>query len=313
MRPLARVLVDESHRQAWSTRPEMAARMNPVNPADASYAYAAEALRRSGLAVSVHDEHPIDAAELADIDVLVIPHAADDAWERTTGTGYPRLSVPELKAIERFVAAGGGLVVLAETEQAKYGNNFAELAASFGIEIESSTVQDPTHSFNDVPTWVLADLVRGARHDLTARVSQACFYRAGTLLAMSPDAPIEVVARTSVDADPAGAALLMTSTATGGRVVVVADSDLFGDDSITALDHEQLWLNIVTWAAGGRAAHARSDAASAESWTASDPTWARLAAAVESLRQMQAKDGSIDLSEFAVDDAGHLRIKVFVR
>ena len=38
MRPLARVLIDESHRQAWSTRPEVAAAMNPVNPADASYA-----------------------------------------------------------------------------------------------------------------------------------------------------------------------------------------------------------------------------------------------------------------------------------
>lgn len=303
MRPLARVLVDESHRQASSTRPEVAARMNPVNPADASYAYAAEALRRAGLAVAVHDEHPIDTAELADIDVLVIPHAADDAWERTTGTGYPRLSVPELKAIERFVAAGGGLVILAETEQAKYGNNFAELAASFGIEIESSTVQDPAHAFNDVPTWVLAELVRGARHDLVARVSQACFYRAGTLRAMTPTAPVEVVARTSPDADPAGATLLMTSTATGGRVVVVADSDLFGDDSITALDHEQLWINVVTWAAGGRVAHGPSDATAHDNWTTRDPAWARLAAAVESLRQMQAKDGSIDLGEFAVADA----------
>ena len=49
MRPLARVLVDESHRQAWSTRPEVAARMNR-STADASYAIAASAAVRAGLA-----------------------------------------------------------------------------------------------------------------------------------------------------------------------------------------------------------------------------------------------------------------------
>ena len=42
MRPLARVLIDESHRQAWTTRPEVAATMSPANPADVSYAEAAE-------------------------------------------------------------------------------------------------------------------------------------------------------------------------------------------------------------------------------------------------------------------------------
>ena len=34
-----------------------------------------------------------------------------------------------------------------------------------------------------------------------------------------------------------------------GRVVVAADSDLFGDDCIGDLDHEELWANLVTWAA----------------------------------------------------------------
>ena len=145
MRPLARVLIDESHRQAWSTRPEVAAVMNPVNPADASYAVAAGAAERAGLEVTVHAEGALDDAALAGVDVLVLPHAADDAWEHTTGVGSPRLTADELDAIDRFVHAGGGLVILAETEQAKYGNNFADLAARFGIAIDSTTVQDPTH------------------------------------------------------------------------------------------------------------------------------------------------------------------------
>ncbi|MHB1066726.1 MAG: DUF6421 family protein, partial [Candidatus Nanopelagicales bacterium] len=181
MRPLARVLVDESHRQAWSTRPRVAARMNPVNPADASYAQATSAAERAGLSVGVHEAGPLIDQVLAGVDVLVLPHAAEDAWEHTTGSGSPRLGADELDAIARFVGGGGGLVILAETEQAKYGNNLADLALRFGIAIDNVTVQDPGRCFKDVPTWVMADLVRGPRHDLTARVGGACFYRAGGL------------------------------------------------------------------------------------------------------------------------------------
>lgn len=297
MRPLARVLIDESHRQAWSTRPEVAAVMNPVNPADASYAVAATAAARSGLEVNVHTDGAIDDAALDGIDVLVLPHAADDAWEHTTGIGSPRLSAEELDAIERFVQAGGGLVILAETEQSKYGNNFADLAARFGIAIDNTTVQDPAHAYKDVPTWVLADLVRGPKHDLTAQVSQACFYRAGTLhgVAASDVLALETVARTSDGADPALAGLVMSSTLTAGRVIVASDSDLFGDDSITDLDHRQLWLNLVTWAAGSRAALTH-DAAAQPTWVADDAAWNDLVDAVETVRPMQAKDGSLDLT-----------------
>ena len=297
MRPLARVLIDESHRQAWSTRPEVAAVMNPVNPADASYAVAAGAAERSGLEVTVHAEGPLDDSALDGVDVLVLPHAADDAWEHTTGVGSPRLTADELDAIDRFVHAGGGLVILAETEQAKYGNNVADLAARFGIAIDSTTVQDPTHAFKDVPTWVLGDLVRGPKHDLTAQVSQACFYRAGTLhgVAASDVLALETVARTSPSADPSAAALVMSSTLTAGRVVVTSDSDLFGDDSITDLDHRQLWLNLVTWAAGSRAALAQQ-APARSTWTADDAAWIDLVDAIESLRPLQAKDGSVDLT-----------------
>lgn len=300
MRPLAHVLVDESHRQAWSTRPDLAARMNPVNPADASYELAALAAVRSGLAVSVHAEGALNAAALAGVDVLVIPHAADDAWEHTTGTGSPRLTAAELDAIEIFVRAGGGLVVLAETEQAKYGNNFAELTRRFGVDIASTTVQDPAHCYKDVPTWVVADLVAGPRHDLTARVSDACFYRAGTLFGSGSldGQPLETVAQTSAVADPESAPLLMTSVA-GGRVVVASDSDLFGDDSITDLDHQQLWLNVITWAAGGRVELAMQRTDGAASDTSLPDSWHSLVEAVEAIRPLQAKDGSIAAADHA--------------
>jgi hypothetical protein len=77
--------------------------------------------------------------------------------------------------------------------------------------------------------------------------------------------------------------------------VVTADSDLFGDDSITDLDHRQLWLNLVTWAAGSRAALAQQ-APARTTWTADDAAWIDLVDAIESLRPLQAKDGSVDLT-----------------
>jgi hypothetical protein len=305
MRPLARVLIDESHRQAWSTRPEVAARMNPVQPADASYAVAATTARRIGLGVDVHAEGLIDDNVLAGVDVLVIPHAADDAWEHTTQVGSPRLTADEFAAIERFVLAGGGLVILGETEQPKYGNNFADLAARFGIAIDNTTAQDPTHAYKGVATWVLGDLRRGPKYDLTAQVTSACFYRAGALHGTDAGdlVGVETVARTSADADPASAGLLMTSVTTGGRVVVSADSDLFGDDSITDLDHLQLWVNILTWAAGGRAASQAENVDPTATWAQTDAAWLTLASAIESIRVMQSKDGSIDLAEHDAEDA----------
>ena len=297
MRPIGTVLVDESHRQAWTTRPELAAVMNPVNPGDASYAQARAELERAGFTVRVHTEGPLDAGALGSVDALVLPHAADDAWEHTTGSGSPRLTADELAAVEAFVRAGGGLVVLGETEQAKYGNSAAELAARFGVVIDNATVQDPAHAFTDVPTWVLADLVHGTRHDLTAEVDAACFYRAGTLHPSdtADAAAVETVARTYPTADPAGAALVLAADLPRGRVVVTADSDLFGDDSIDDLDHRALWRNVVTWAAAATA-NARGQGAAEPTWATTDDAWARLADAVEGLRPLQAKDGSIDLT-----------------
>jgi hypothetical protein len=85
---------------------------------------------------------------------------------------------------------------------------------------------------------------------------------------------------------------------------VAADSDLFGDDCIGELDHEDLWLNLVHWAAGGafRRAAVEVDAPAIE-----DPHWATLKSEVDSLRLKQRPDGSVDLGEH---DAVELRVQV---
>src|ERR1700755_888485 len=160
LRPVLRVLFDEAHQEAWTVRPEVAARMQPTHPADASYARAADLLRARRVQVDVH---------------------ADGAL----GAGSPALTAAELDALEAHVNAGGGLVVLGESEQDKYGNNLNALLARFGVTIEHATVQDYERTLNATPSWARAELAEGERGtagggDLLAGVSGAVFYRAGT-------------------------------------------------------------------------------------------------------------------------------------
>ena len=288
MRPVARVLIDESHRQAWTTRPELAVQMSPANPGDASYAEAADTLRGAGFEVQAHVAGMLDAAVLRDVDVLVLPHCSTDEWEATTGEGSPVYTPAEIEAIDAFVMAGGGLVLLAETEQAKYGNNIADIARNFGIDVVTCTAQDPVNRFNDVSTWLHVQPSASKGADVFAGVSGACLYRSGVL-----DVPDEayVFARTFDTAMPASAPVIAGVDAGAGRVLVVADSDFAGDDSIGDLDNRLLWRRLVTWVGARRAA---ADGAFASgSPIAQHAAWSDLVSAVETLRTLQASDGSV--------------------
>ncbi|HEX4814684.1 MAG TPA: DUF6421 family protein [Nonomuraea sp.] len=288
MQVFPRVLFDEAHSESWTVRREVAEAINPAHPDDNSYARAAGLLRHLGHTVTAHTSGPLDAGTLARHDVLVIAHPSGERWERTTGQGSPVFSAEELDAIEAYVAAGGGLVVLAEEEQDKYGNNLRELLARFGVGVEHTTVRDPGNSYRDVATWVLAG--RATSDGLLAGVRRACFYRAGVLTLAGAGT---VLFATSAAADPAGAPLAVAVRHGRGRVVAFADSDLFGDDSIDDHDHRRLWGNVVTWAArisDGDPAGAARGGVRGEGKAA---VFARLKAAVEEFRPLQVKDGSV--------------------
>ncbi|MEU1728693.1 DUF6421 family protein [Nonomuraea sp. NPDC005692] len=279
-----RVLFDEAHSESWTIRRDVAETINPAHPDDNSYARAAAALRHLGHDVLAHTEGALTAEDLAGQDVLVIAHPSGDRWERTTGHGSPVFAAGELDAVESFVAEGGGLVVLAEEEQDKYGNNVAELLARFSVGVGHTTVRDPRNAHREVATWVLAERATG--DGVLAGVQRACFYRSGVLTAPKE---ATVLFATSATADPAGAPLAVALRHGKGRVVVFADSDLFGDDSIEDYDHRRLWGNVITWAArvpgGDEAAGSRDEAKAA--------LFARLKEAVEELRPLQVKDGSV--------------------
>jgi hypothetical protein len=289
---LATVVFDEFHSEAWTIRPSLAERMQPANPGSASFAHAAEALAERDFRVLHNETSPLSNGQLADADVLVIAHPSDPKWEATTSSNPPVLSANELDAIEKFVSGGGGLVVLAETENDKYGNNLNDLLGRFGITIENTTVQDSEHSV-DAPSWVLADLTSNGHvgPDVLARVQNACFYRAGTLSLENGARP---VARAHPTASSPSAPLAAVVEHGEGRVVVLADSDLFGDNRLSELDHRNLWLNLIYWAAEpGFAAPADP----VESAAVADPAWADLKQAVEEIRVLQEPDGSVDLSK----------------
>ncbi|MEV1246977.1 DUF6421 family protein [Nonomuraea sp. NPDC049750] len=286
MQAFPRVLFDEAHSESWTIRREVAEAINPAHPDDNSYARAAELLRRLGHTVTARLTGPLDAGTLQEQDMLVIAHPSGERWERTTGQGSPMFSAAELDAVEAFVAGGGGLVVLAEEEQDKYGNNLAELLGRFGVGVTHATVRDPGHAHRGVATWVLGE--RATSDGVLAGVKTACFYRSGALALEDSSVDATVLFASSASADPAGAPLALAVRHGRGRVVVFADSDLFGDDSIEDYDHRTLWGNVVTWAA-----RVPDDGATGSRDERKAALFAALKATVEELRPLQIKDGSV--------------------
>lgn len=287
MRSFPKVLFDEAHSESWTIRRDVAESINPGHPDDNSYARAAEQLRHLGHTVAAHVEGPLEPGTLQSQDVLVIAHPSGERWERTTGQGSPVFSGAELDAIADYVRDGGGLVVLAEEEQDKYGNNLADLLARFGVGVEHTTVRDPKRAHKDVATWVLGE--PATRDGILAGVKSAAFYRSGTLTVLPElSASATVLFRSSPTAAPAAAPLALALTYGEGRVVVFADSDLFGDDSIEDYDHRRLWGNLVTWVA-----RVPADGAAGRTESPVAGLFADLKASVEELRPLQVKDGSV--------------------
>ena len=290
-RKVASVLFDEAHSEAWTIREAVARAIQPSHPADSSYVAAAAALEQRDFTVAVHTGGPLTAEALAGADVLVLAHPSDPKWECVVPGGSPRLTAAELDAVEAWVRAGGGLVVLGEEEQEKYGNNLDELVGRFGVHIESRIVSDYEHH-HQAPSWVLADLAhpQGLGADLLTRVGAACFYRATTLQTTNG---ARTLAQTAASANVPGAPLLVATEAGAGRVVVVADSDLFGDDCLGELDHRDLWENLVFWASGRAFSLAAPPAPSA---APDDAHWRALKGETDALRLAQEPDGSVDLA-----------------
>jgi hypothetical protein len=284
------VVVDEAHQQAWTTRKDIAKTINPVQPADSSFVRASEQLQRDGFHVVAHTEGLIQPSTLDKASVLVIPHLSDPRFERTIGIGDHSYTSDEIAAIVNHVEHGGGLVVLAEHENDKYGTNINELLSRFGMTVDHSSAVDPITAHNNVASWIRPQLHKPGQGLLT-NVSKVILYRAGTLTT-SAETDVDIIATTSSTADPADKPTIVTVRHGLGRVVVVTDSDLFGDDSVDDGDHLRLLSNLVTWAANGH----RTEEGHGQVRTETPSAWSDLKDAVTTLRSIQNSDGSVDLT-----------------
>ena len=131
--------------------------------------------------------------------------------------------------------------MLGETEEDKYGANLNDVLAPFGLRLENGTALDYERA-GEPPDWIGAQRAPGtAAPELLHLAGDVVFYRAGIVTADDPGA---IVLRAGAEVEPPAAGLLAAASHGDGRVVVAADSDLFGDAVLGRHDHRQLWLNI---------------------------------------------------------------------
>lgn len=284
----ARLLADEFHSESWSVSAERAAEIAPENPLNSSYAKAAALLAERDFTIRRNVDAPLTAGALAEADVLLLVHPCDPRWERTTSANPPRLSDEELAAVLGWVRAGGGLIVITDYEHEKYGDNLNDLLAAAGLRIENGKVFDRSACVPGNPEWIFA--APAPDSPLGHLASSACFFRASWLAANRP-AKLDWLA--SQHAHPARAGVIGTAELGQGRIAVVTDSVLFGDEQIDAHDHRQLWLNLAHWVAA--AAYRRGVPPTAWTSARDNPFWERLKSLVGVLRAIQKPDGSVEM------------------
>ncbi len=285
-----RVLFDETHSESWSICRDQAAEISPDYPDYSSYHQAAQMLAAREFLTARHRDGPLTPDALSRYDILVLLHPCDPRWERTVGVGSPTLTEAELQAVQLFVAQGGALIVVTEYEHDKYGDNLNELLHPFGLIIDNGTVLDRSRCLNENPAWILAEPSdEPLAASLLIGVQDTCFYQAGRCRAEGPAA--SMILRASTKASFPQAGLLAVAYHGLGRVVLVTDSLLFGDEHLSTPGHGTLWLNLFYWLAVP--AFSRISRPTPTESAVQYPAWTLLKNAVNCLRQRQESDGSV--------------------
>jgi hypothetical protein len=290
-RKIVRLLFDEYHSESWSISRERAAQMQPENPAASSYELAANLLGERDFFVQRNLDKPLSPQTLSSTDVLILIHPCDSKWEKTTSSFPPALAKEELQAVRDFVQNGGGLLLISEYEHEKYNNNLNELLQGSGLSFENTTVSDSSHCHHDNPTWIYGEPVDGVSHGFSYRVNQSCFYRSGSCQASNP---ANIIWKAHPEAKPSSAGLIAAAEWGKGRVMIVADSSLFGDRHIQEFDHRQLWLNLIYWCS--TPAFKNIPVIKPPSSAAESSHWQNLKKAVNELRLLEKPDGTVDSS-----------------
>lgn len=290
-----RILFDEFHSESWSISRKKAEEFNACDPLNSSYQCAAQLLSSREFSCSRNLDQPLLSSTLNAFDLLVLLHPCSTLWEKTTSSNSPQLSQEEIQAIHSFVEAGGALLVISEYEHGKYGDNLNELLSPWGIALESNTLHDRIHFAHENHSWILSKPSNSPESKLIAhQVNQACFYQAGTCTA-SKEA--QIVRQSTSSAEPSEAGVMAIATPGKGRVAVVTDSQLFGDEFISAFNHQTLWLNLIYWLTIPAYQRNGEPALNSLQWPkkpVQNLAWISLKKTVNEFRQIQNPEGSID-------------------
>ena len=130
-----RVVIDQAHHN--------------FHTMDGRYRPFAELLGRDGYEV-VPGSVEFDASEFSSVSVLVIANARGS--ETPSDAAKPAFSAPECDAVERWVRAGGALLLIAD--HTPFGGAAHDLALRFGVDMGRGYVFDPQHADGD-PTFLV--------------------------------------------------------------------------------------------------------------------------------------------------------------
>ena len=246
-RKVARVLFDESHGEAWTIRPDIAAAIQPEHAAGSSYARPPRRSRsgtsRSRRTAAGRSRRPRWRAPTCSSSPI-----RPTQWERTVGGGSPLLSPAEIGAVEAFVGARRRAGRAGRDRAGQVRRQPERAAGAVRRPHREHDRRSTTTPHSGTPTWVF-----GRADPPAADAGPAAPRRARLLLPRRRSgAPTTgaVVLRTGAEAEPAARRPARRRCPTAsGRVVVAADADLFGDDLLGELDHRQLWLNLLYWVA----------------------------------------------------------------
>ena len=233
------ILFDQAHNQAWCFDSNEAESINPTHYKDSSYHIATNYIKSLGFKITAN-KNKFDEIDLSCYDLIIIPHFSDPKYEITNNSGDYKLTNDEIKALVSYVSSGGSLLILAENENDKYNNNLNSLLSNFSIKIINDTLIDPIANHNGVAKWVKVDFTDKSYN---YNVEEIALYCAGRLEILDNKFVRPIIkSKSSASIKNADLALLYENI---GKVFVIADSDLFGDDSIYDYDQLNFLSNII--------------------------------------------------------------------
>ena len=220
-------------------------------------------LKSQGVTIDELRTGRLSAARLAGHRILFINLVSAD---------LPPFTAPEIVAVRRFVEQGGGVFVITDHSNCYYhAYKLMPLLEELGIRVTTETACDvPPNVLGDGNGWIA--VTRFARHPVTRGLRAIGFQTGGTV-----DDRFSV-AFTSAKAwgdqwivgaygearnqgfygnwakDPAERSgplgVVLAREFGRGRIVIVADQNVFGDPFLNYADNYRLWLNATAWLAG---------------------------------------------------------------